>query len=393
MPKNSSNLKKHIKRIFDEYNSIILLLLGLLTGCVIGLAFKLTSFENKELFLWFKLPGLLYMRIKQLLVLPCVFFSVLTATSTLELKKNCKLCISCILISLFCIIFSLLIGLLGSLLFMLIINRTNETSSASSQKNIENYRTIYDIIADFLRNLISNNIFKALQYQEFTQYTIQNTTGDNQTTPEIVNLAYTNQIGILFFTIIMGVATASIKENGQPVYILVKSLNEIFMKIFRWVGKLSPIGLGSLLFGAIISINDFKNELKNIWIFAGIVVLTCLFYSFCFQSLLVFLITRTNPFKYFSMFFDAILTTFIAANSAICVNKGIEISEEKCKIDPTISKFTIPFFTISKLDGSALFMVIASVFLTHEYNYILNFKEYALIVLITFVNSFSVKPG
>ena len=75
----------------------------------------------------------------------------------------------------------------------------------------------------------------------------------------------------------MGVATASIKENGQPVYILVKSLNEIFMKIFRWVGKLSPIGLGSLLFGAIISINDFKNELKNIWIFAGIVFLTCLF--------------------------------------------------------------------------------------------------------------------
>ncbi len=394
MAKPLFSFRKTFYKIFKKYNSIILLLLGLFIGLILGLAFKFTSYKNNELFSWLKLPGLLFIRVKQLLVLPCVFFSVLTATSALEIKKNLKLCISCVVVLLFCIIFSLLFGLLGSLLFMLIINQTKDNSNVTSQKDIENYRTIYDIIADFLRNLISNNIFKALQYQEFTQYSIQNVTSENTTmTSEIVNLPYTNQIGVLFFTIILGAATASIKQDGEPVYIFVKSLNIIFMTMFQWMGKLSPIGLGSLLFGAIISINDFNTVFKDVWIFAAVVVVTCFFYSFCFQSLIVFLFTRTNPYKYFPMFLDAIVTTFIAANSAISVNTGIEICEKKVKIDPSISKFSIPFFTISKLDGSVLFMVMASVFLANEYNYILNFNEYALILLITFANSFSVKPG
>jgi Na+/serine symporter len=102
------------------------------------------------------------------------------------------------------------------------------------------------------------------------------------------------------------------------------------------MGKLSPIGLSSPLFGAIISINDFNTVLKDIRIFAAVVVVTWLFYSLCLKSLLVFLFTRTNPYKYFPMFLDAIVTTFIAANSAISVNTGIEICEKKAKIDPSI---------------------------------------------------------
>ena len=75
------------------------------------------------------------------------------------------------------------------------------------------------------------------------------------------------------------------------------------------------------------------------------------------------------------------------------MHKSMNICEEKLKISPTVARFSIPFFTTLKSDGSIMFITVATIFLAKYNNYMIEFQQYILILFMTCTICLSSPPG
>ena len=173
-PKKPSEQRYFIK--FVKENAILLsILVSILVGFGIGIALKHSSWNNTENVLWFTLPGSLFIRSLELLVVPVVFIGVVAATSSLSAQSNLRITLICAGLTLFTHLCACLTALGGSLvldaLFELV--KTPSPPSGESLSLDEDYsskqqpqppphkqKAFYDIIADILRSIIPKNIIK-----------------------------------------------------------------------------------------------------------------------------------------------------------------------------------------------------------------------------------------
>jgi Na+/H+-dicarboxylate symporter len=75
------------------------------------------------------------------------------------------------------------------------------------------------------------------------------------------------------------------------------------------------------------------------------------------------------------------------------MHKSMNICEEKLNISPTVARFSIPFFTTLKSDGSIMFITVATIFLAKYNNYMIEFQQYILILFMTCTICLSSPPG
>ncbi len=74
------------------------------------------------------------------------------------------------------------------------------------------------------------------------------------------------------------------------------------------------------------------------------------------------IVLRKNPLKMYFVFLEPMLLSFASTSGAVCISKSIDVCDN-LKMDKRISKFAIPFYTALQADGSAIFIVMACIFL------------------------------
>ena len=139
------------------------------------------------------------------------------------------------------------------------------------------------------------------------------------------------------------------------------------------------------IFGIIDEIESVSDTFQKIGLFAFVCSAALIFYGVCVLSALLFLTTRLNPFKYYLHFAEPALLAFASTSGAVCMHKSMEICENKLRIDKRICRFTIPFYTALQADGSAIFIVISSVFLAVYSNLELSIVDYVVVMIETFI--------
>jgi len=302
-----------IIKIIKKNQLLFYILLSLIVGFTIGLTLK--QFSNTEsITIWLKLPGYLFIRCLELLILPVIFVGIISSTSTFSAKKNIRITLVCILFIFLTHLISVLTGLCGSfiLIKLLNINKNNETltnvTSIISTKLIDNHqKSIYDIISDILRNIIPRNIVKATtQQQQITKLNV------------VKYIDGTNLLGILFFALLIGLASSVLDDSKVKVFKqFFQSANEIFIQCLNWIILLSPVGICSLIIEAIDEIDSISDSFKKIGLFVVICSGTLIFYGGFVLSALMFIVTRLNPFKYYLHFLEPALLAFASTSGAV----------------------------------------------------------------------------
>jgi Na+/H+-dicarboxylate symporter len=301
-----------ITKIIKKNQLLFYILLSLIVGFTIGLTLK--QFSNTEsITIWLKLPGYLFIRCLELLILPVIFVGIISSTSTFSAKKNIRITLICILFIFLTHLISVLTGLCGSLILikLLNINKNNETLTNTtliiSTKLIDSHqKSIYDIISDILRNIIPKNIVKATTHQEITKLNVVN------------YIDGTNLLGILFFALLTGLATSVLDDSKVKVFKqFFQSANEIFIQCLNWIILLSPVGICSLIIEAIDEIDSISDSFKKIGLFVVICSGTLIFYGGFVLSALMFIFTRLNPFKYYLHFLEPALLAFASTSGAV----------------------------------------------------------------------------
>merc|ERR1719384_3085449 len=85
-------------------------------------------------------------------------------------------------------------------------------------------------------------------------------------------------------------------------------------------------------------------------------------YQFTILQAIYFVFVRKNPFKFWWGLFQAWMTAFATASTAAALPITFRCMENN-HVDPRISKFVLPIGATVNMDGTALFVTVASIFI------------------------------
>ncbi|MBX3180188.1 MAG: dicarboxylate/amino acid:cation symporter [Candidatus Hydrogenedentes bacterium] len=178
------------------------------------------------------------------------------------------------------------------------------------------------------------------------------------------SLARANTLGIIFFSVLIGLACLVLGETAAPVVRLFSAMNDIIMKITLWIMEFSPLAIGCLM-GSTMATLGF-DALQSLAWYSLTIVLALALHSVFIVGIVSYL-ARIRPAFFLRGIRDAWMVAFSTASSAAtlpvtiqCVTKELEVSEE-------VADFTLPVGATLNMDGSALHEAVAIMFLLQVY--------------------------
>ena len=206
-----------MKNRFKQYRSSFLLLSAIILGGLIGVLFPQQTHYLKPI-------GDVFVNFMFMAIVPFVFFSISSAIASMDgAKRLGKIMGSTFLIFIFTAICAAIIGYIGIRFFPLVQNANLDTiktlmSSTHVQDDIS--------LADRLVGIFTVNDFSLLLSKE-------------------------HMLPLIFFSVLIGLATSSLGTTAKPFAVFLKSGSEVLMKLVQFIMYLAPVGLGCY-FAAII---------------------------------------------------------------------------------------------------------------------------------------------
>lgn len=198
----------------------------------------------------------------------------------------------------------------------------------------------------------------------------------------------TNTLGIVFFCLVFGTLLGTLGDKGQVVIDFFSAVFEVVMKMVTGVMWLTPIGISSVIAGKILSVTDLSLVMSQLAWFIFTIALGVFFYQLVVMQFIYFIFLRKNPFKFYCGLFHAMLTAFATASTAAALPVTFR-SMNTLKIDSRITRFVLPIGCNINMDGTALFISIASLFIAQMSRMTIGFGEIVTVLLTSTAASMS----
>jgi len=348
---------------------------GVISGFILGI-FLRTFEPSDETILLVSYPGELFMRLLKLMILPLIIASLITGAASLNAKMNGMIALRTIV---FFIITSLLSACVGLVMVIIIHPGDHQTKALLGSGTTEEKKI--DMIDNFLdlgRNLIPDNLFQAAFQTAGTKY--ESDQGEETIRKILSYRPGTNTLGIIFFCLTFGTVLGSLGKKAQLVTEFFKIIDEVIMKMVSAIMWISPVGISSVICAKILGVANLGSVMSQLGLFIITVCSGIFIYQFTFLQAIYFVFVRKNPFKFWWGLFQAWMTAFATASTAAALPITFRCVERN-HVDPRISKFVLPIGATVNMDGTALFVTVASIFIAQMNNIALNAGDYATIVL------------
>jgi len=170
---------------------------------------------------------------------------------------------------------------------------------------------------------------------------------------------------IVILAIIGGVVLLTMPEaQARPLLLLADSIQQASMKVVSWAMALAPIAVFGLLCD--ITIRVGFDALVGMSVYVG-TVLGGLLGLLLFYMLIVAVLGRRNPFRFLAAVRECQLLAFSTSSSAAVMPLSMKTAERELEVDKPIAQFIVPLGATVNMDGTALYQVVAAVFLAQVY--------------------------
>ena len=355
-----NHLSVHLERLIRG-RLWLKVIIGLILGAGVGVLLNpATGFFSEEFSLrlaaWLDLPGQIFMRLVQMIMIPLIITSILTGiiSNTTDNLKSFGLRL--LLYFIFTTAIAILIGLVVTLIMKpgkYIYSLGGFPDSSESQNIPIEETNLIESIPDAIANLIPNNPLESILTGEM--------------------------LGVVIFTILIGVAITQIKEKtATPIIRFSEAIQKICMIVVSWAMAIVPYAV----FGLIAALTSRT----GVEIFLGLgyymgVILVGLLLLLLFYLVLVWTMAKKNPLKFLQAIKEPQLLAFSTASSAAVMPLSMKTADEKLGISSNISDFVIPVGATINMDGTALFQCATTLFMAQAYGIELSIVN---LVLITF---------
>ncbi|XP_054482026.1 excitatory amino acid transporter 3-like [Anoplopoma fimbria] len=351
-------------------NNIFLVssLLAVAAGILFGMIIKsyVTLSETDQLYIGF--PGEILMRMLELITVPLIVTSVVTGVSGLSVDTSRKIAMRAAVYFVSTTLVSVTIGLV---LVLLIKPGAAYTVDRDETAEDEEFSTI-DALFDLVRNMMPENLIQACfqQYKttklEFESHsfepnsTIQTNATEIQLVGHYVNGA--NTLGLIVCSFVFGLTLKRMGERGKILVEIVAILNGATKYVVNLILCYLPFGVLFMIASHVVEVHDWETTYK-LGKFMAVVIIGLIIHATMVLPTLYLLLTRHNPWQVIKGVFPALLTALLISSSSATLPLTMRCCEEKNMIDRRITRFMLPIGTNVNMDGTALYEVIAAVFI------------------------------
>lgn len=206
----------------------------------------------------------------------------------------------------------------------------------------------------------------------------------------VAAMANTEVLPTVIFAIFFGVALVVTGEKSRTAQNFLKELFEIIMLMVSWIMKFAPIGIMALLAKLIAT---QKVELfVSLGKFVAVVLGTTIFHGIVILPLILWVVTRITPLKFFTAMRDALITAFSTSSSSATMPITLRCVENNLKVDKNIAGFVVPLGTTVNMDGTAIYEATAAIFIANLCGIELNLIQ-QLVVFFTSMIAAIGAPG
>lgn len=376
-------------------NAVLLLtLVGVVFGFAIGFGVRELK-PSADALMWIGMPGELFLRMLNLMVVPLVIGSVISGTASLDPKSNGKIS----LVAFTWITCTNTLACILALILAVTIKPGEGSGGSDSEERASPFET-QDIFADLFRNIVPNNIVEVAFKKAQTQYSsntvnvARNLTNGTTIIEAVTTTSKSNAkadsvnvLGMIFVASILGIAAHRLGKKAEIFVQFFSAATEIVILVLRRFFWTSPVGVASLIAKSIAGIDDVADSFSKLGMFVVVVVVGIVIFQLGVLSLLLFAFTRRNPFKFHLSILRPYFIGFAATSTAVALPEMLYCCEVKNKIDSRVTRFTVPFSVTLSANGSAVFIVSAAIFIAQYIGHPLAAGDVVVIGILSAVSA------
>lgn len=212
----------------------------------------------------------------------------------------------------------------------------------------------------------------------------------------IVNeLAEANMLAIIFVAFIFGIALLSIENRSgtDTVLSFLSAISEACIKIVGWIMHLAPYAVAALMINAVA--NFGLEVMGNVGLYIGVVILGYLTHFFVTYSLLVKYVIKIPVFEFYRRILPIVATAFSTSSSSATMPTTMRTLEKRFGVPESITTFSVPLGMTVNMDGTALFEVVAALFVAQVFGIDISLTGQITLVALVLLTSIGVAgvPG
>jgi Na+/H+-dicarboxylate symporter len=202
----------------------------------------------------------------------------------------------------------------------------------------------------------------------------------------IDSMARFDLLGVVVFSIFLGIALSLLGKRAAPVVDLFQTLRDCMIEIVKLSMYYAPIGVFALMawVTGVLGLAILVPLAKYI----VTVVVTLVIQTAVVVSAVVWVFAKVNPIQFYRQCWEVILVAFTTRSSNVSLPVAMEIAEEKLGVSKKISGFSLPLGAVMNQDGMCIYQAIAAVMIAQFFgvNFTLadQIKLLMLILLIGF---------
>ncbi|MDA3893253.1 MAG: dicarboxylate/amino acid:cation symporter [Salinivirgaceae bacterium] len=253
-------------------------------------------------------------------------------------------------------IFTSTIALLTGLFFVNIF-KPGVGADLGFAEEIEGLAVAKESFGDTLMNIVPENVFQAMV--------------DNQ------------MLSIIFFAILIGFFITKTPDKSKKV--LTDFFNasfDVIMKVTMFVIKFTPLGIFGIVAKQVAENDNLFELFERLGLYMLVVLIALSVHAFVILPLLLKTLGKANPIKHFKAMRTPLITAFSTSSSNATLPLTMEAIEHKSGVSNKVTSFTLPLGATVNMDGTALYELVAAMFIAQAYGIDLTFTE-QLIGVIT----------
>ncbi|PVD23438.1 hypothetical protein C0Q70_16707 [Pomacea canaliculata] len=396
---------------------VLLLIAALVLGIVLGVLLRMREepYSTREL-MYLRFPGELLMNMLKLLILPLIVASLISGLTSLDTRASGRMGARAVVYYLTTTLAAVILGII------LVISispgtRGDKPVTEGEFKEVEPADTFLDL----LRQMFPDNIVEACFSKKLTTLVAEDNTPDTSstTTPSADNITFVtttvssfvttnsslnvtnatspddkaplvptlqdvkgiNMLGLVVFSIALGLAINHVGETGKPLKQLFDALSEATLALVHVVIWYSPVGVLFLVMEEVVSMSDPKQTFEQLSFYFLTVMVGLAIHCFFTLPLVFILIVRRNPYRFMYGMLQAIVTALGTSSSSATLPVTMRNLEENNGVDPRITGFVAPVGATINMDGTALYEAVAVVFIGQVEGYDLDIGKIITICL------------
>ena len=298
----------------------------------------------------------IFLRLLRMAIMPLIITSLTAAVISVGGRKNLEVLGAKTFA--YYVVSSLLAILTGQILVNLA--KPGVGSAISLQQQVTEVPAAQQSFTDLVFNIIPENPFQAM--------------AEGQVLP------------VIFFCILFGYFVTRLNDPYRTqLSDFFQAAFQAMMKLTRFVIWTAPLGVFGIT-AVIVATTGFA-AFGDLLKYARLVLLGLAIHAFVTLPLLLYLVTRKNPYRHYKGMPSALITGFSTGSTLVTLPLTMEAVTENSKVSEKIASFVLPIGATVNMDGTALYECVAVIFIAQVYGIGLSLDQQFVIALTALLAS------